>query len=330
MSRPFLYLPACITHLRRLCLPATIAAECPPDPHKETNLPMTQSITAQILDGKLTSQQLVTSLGEELRMLAASQPVLPKLVVVLVGDDPASQVYVGKKAKMAVKIGMLSEVLTFPAQTSQEELVSVIRKLNADDTVHGILVQLPLPKHINTLDIITTVDPRKDVDGLHPLNLGLLMTGDPSACKPCTPAGVITLLKAYNIPMAGRHAVVLGRSNIVGKPMGMLLLQENATVSYCHSKTADLAAITRQADILVAAVGVPKMVTADFIKPGAVVVDVGINRLDGKLVGDVDFDSAAETASFITPVPGGVGPMTIATLMANTLELYKRRLGIQQ
>jgi methylenetetrahydrofolate dehydrogenase (NADP+)/methenyltetrahydrofolate cyclohydrolase len=291
---------------------------------------MTQSITAQILDGKLTSQQLVTSLGEELRMLAASQPVLPKLVVVLVGDDPASQVYVGKKAKMAVKIGMLSEVLTFPAQTSQEELVSVIRKLNADDTVHGILVQLPLPKHINTLDIITTVDPRKDVDGLHPLNLGLLMTGDPSACKPCTPAGVITLLKAYNIPMAGRHAVVLGRSNIVGKPMGMLLLQENATVSYCHSKTADLAAITRQADILVAAVGVPKMVTADFIKPGAVVVDVGINRLDGKLVGDVDFDSAAETASFITPVPGGVGPMTIATLMANTLELYKRRLGIQQ
>jgi len=208
--------------------------------------------------------------------------------------------------------------------------VSLIRKLNADDTVHGILVQLPLPKHINTLDIITTVDPRKDVDGLHPLNLGLLMTGDPSACKPCTPAGVITLLKAYNIPMAGRHAVVLGRSNIVGKPMGMLLLQENATVSYCHSKTADLAAITRQADILVAAVGVPKMVTADFIKPGAVVVDVGINRLDGKLVGDVDFDSAAETASFITPVPGGVGPMTIATLMANTLELYKRRLGIQQ
>lgn len=291
---------------------------------------MTQSITAQILDGKLTSQQLVTSLGEELRMLAASQPVLPKLVVVLVGDDPASQVYVGKKAKMAVKIGMLSEVLTYPAQTSQEELVSVIRKLNADDTVHGILVQLPLPKHINTLDIITTVDPRKDVDGLHPLNLGLLMTGDPSACKPCTPAGVITLLKAYNIPMAGKHAVVLGRSNIVGKPMGMLLLQENATVSYCHSKTADLAAITRQADILVAAVGVPKMVTADFIKPGAVVVDVGINRLDGKLVGDVDFDSAAETASFITPVPGGVGPMTIATLMANTLELYKRRLGIQQ
>lgn len=291
---------------------------------------MTQSITAQILDGKLTSQQLVTSLGEELRMLAASQPVLPKLVVVLVGDDPASQVYVGKKAKMAVKIGMLSEVLTFPAQTSQEELVSVIRKLNADDTVYGILVQLPLPKHINTLDIITTVDPRKDVDGLHPLNLGLLMTGDPSACKPCTPAGVITLLKAYNIPMAGKHAVVLGRSNIVGKPMGMLLLQENATVSYCHSKTADLAAITRQADILVAAVGVPKMVTADFIKPGAVVVDVGINRLDGKLVGDVDFDSAAETASFITPVPGGVGPMTIATLMANTLELYKRRLGIQQ
>lgn len=296
-------------------------------PIKEEILPMTQSITAQILDGKQVSQQLVTSLAEELKSIAASQPVLPKLVVVLVGDDPASQVYVGKKAKMAQKIGMLSEVLTYPASTSQVELVSVIQKLNADDTVHGILVQLPLPKHINTLDIITTVDPRKDVDGLHPLNLGLLMTGDPSACKPCTPAGVITLLKAYSVPMAGQHAVVLGRSNIVGKPMGMLLLQENATVSYCHSKTADLAAITRQADILVAAVGVPNMVTAEFIKPGAVVVDVGINRLGGKLVGDVDFASAAEKASFITPVPGGVGPMTIATLMANTLALYKRGLN---
>lgn len=289
---------------------------------------MTQSITSHILDGKLVSQQLVTSLGEELQALAATQSVLPKLVVVLVGDDPASQVYVGKKAKMAQKIGMLSDVLTYPASTSQADLLAVIQKLNADPTVHGILVQLPLPKHINTLEIITAVDPKKDVDGLHPLNLGLLMTGDPSACKPCTPAGVITLLKAYNVAMAGKHAVVLGRSNIVGKPMGMLLLQENATVSYCHSKTEDLPALTRQADILVAAVGVPNMVTAEFIKPGAVVVDVGINRVDGKLVGDVDFNSVAEKASLITPVPGGVGPMTIATLMANTLALYKRTLGV--
>ena len=288
---------------------------------------MTQSLTAQILDGKLVSQQLTASLSEELKALSGSQAVLPKLVVVLVGDDPASQVYVGKKAKMAQKIGMLSEVLTYPASTSQQELMAVIQKLNADPTVHGILVQLPLPRQINTLDIITTVDPKKDVDGLHPLNLGLLMTGDPSACKPCTPAGVITLLKAYKVAMAGKHAVVLGRSNIVGKPMGMLLLQENATVSYCHSKTEDLPSFTRQADILVAAVGVPNLVTADFIKPGAVVVDVGINRLDGKLVGDVDFESVAGKAGFITPVPGGVGPMTIATLMANTLALYKRSLA---
>jgi methylenetetrahydrofolate dehydrogenase (NADP+)/methenyltetrahydrofolate cyclohydrolase len=283
-----------------------------------------QSITAQILDGKKVSQEVVEALSRELQAIHSSGAMLPKLVVVLVGDDPASQVYVGKKAKMAQKIGMLSELLTFPAQTTQAELLSVIERLNADASVHGILVQLPLPKHINTLDIITAVNPKKDVDGLHPLNLGLLMTGDPLACKPCTPAGVITMLKAYNIPLAGQHAVVLGRSNIVGKPMGMLLLQENATVSYCHSKTADLPALTRQADILVAAVGVPKMVTAEFIKPGATVIDVGINRLDGKLVGDVDFDSVSEKAGFITPVPGGVGPMTIATLMANTLELYKR------
>lgn len=285
---------------------------------------MTQSITSQILDGKKVSQQVVEALSLELQAIHASGAMLPKLVVVLVGDDPASQVYVGKKAKMAQKIGMLSELLTFPAQTTQAELLAVIQRLNVDASVHGILVQLPLPKHINTLEIITAVDPKKDVDGLHPLNLGLLMTGDPLACKPCTPAGVITLLKAYNVPLAGQHAVVLGRSNIVGKPMGMLLLQENATVSYCHSKTANLAAFTCQADILVAAVGVPKLVTADFIKPGATVVDVGINRLDGKLVGDVDFESVAEKAGFITPVPGGVGPMTIATLMANTLALYKR------
>jgi methylenetetrahydrofolate dehydrogenase (NADP+)/methenyltetrahydrofolate cyclohydrolase len=287
---------------------------------------MTQSITSQLLDGKKVSQQVVEALSLELQAIHASGAVLPKLVVVLVGDDPASQVYVGKKAKMAQKIGMLSELLTLSAHTTQAELLAVIHGLNADASVHGILVQLPLPKQINTLEIITAVDPKKDVDGLHPLNLGLLMTGDPLACKPCTPAGVITLLKAYNVPLAGQHAVVLGRSNIVGKPMGMLLLQENATVSYCHSKTADLAAFTRQADILVAAVGVPKMVTAEFIKPGATVVDVGINRLEGKLVGDVDFDSVAEKAGFITPVPGGVGPMTIATLMANTVELYKRSL----
>lgn len=285
---------------------------------------MTPSATATILDGKLTSKNLLDTLAVELGELKTHGAQLPKLVVVLVGDDPASQVYVNKKAKTAQKIGMLSELLTYPASTSQVELLSVIEKLNQDDSVHGILVQLPLPKQINTLEIITAINPAKDVDGLHPLNLGLLMTGDPSACKPCTPAGVMTMLKAYNVPLAGKNAVVLGRSNIVGKPMGMLLLQENATVTYCHSKTANLAAVCREADILVAAVGVPNLVTADFIKPGAAVVDVGINRLDGKLVGDVDFASASEKAGFITPVPGGVGPMTIATLMANTLFLYKQ------
>ena len=285
---------------------------------------MTQSMTSQILDGKKVSQQVVEKLTQELQAIHVSGATLPKLVVILVGDDPASQVYVGKKAKMAQKIGMLSELIMLPAQASQEELLKEVHRLNQNASVHGILVQLPLPKHIDTLAIITAVDPKKDVDGLHPLNLGLLMTGDPSACKPCTPAGVITMLKAYNIPMAGQHAVILGRSNIVGKPMGMLLLQENATVSYCHSKTQDLPSITRQADILVAAVGVPKLVTAEYIKAGATVIDVGINRLDGKLVGDVDFDSASEKAGYITPVPGGVGPMTIATLMSNTLDLYKR------
>ena len=221
---------------------------------------------------------------------------------------------------------MLSDVLTYPASTSQDELMGLIARLNADASVHGILVQLPLPKHINTLDIITAIDPHKDVDGLHPLNLGLLMAGNQDACKPCTPSGVMTLLHTYNVPIAGKHAVVLGRSNIVGKPLGMLLLQENATVTYCHSKTADLPSVTRQADILVAAVGVPNMITEAHIKPGAAIVDVGINRLDGKLVGDVDFASASQKAGFITPVPGGVGPMTIATLMANTLFLYKKSL----
>lgn len=282
--------------------------------------------TTQILDGKQVSEQLLGTLTEELKAIAKKQSVLPKLVVVLVGDDPASQVYVNKKAKTAQKIGMLSELLVYPASTTQEELMAVISKLNLDPSVHGILVQLPLPKHIDSQAIINLVNPEKDVDGLHPLNLGRLLIGDPLACKSCTPAGIMTLLKHYKIPLAGKNAVVIGRSNIVGKPIGLMLLSENATVTYCHSKTADLSTVLRQADIIVAAVGVPKMVTGADVKPGAVVVDVGINRVDGKLCGDVDFDSVSEKASFITPVPGGVGPMTIATLMANTLMLYQRSL----
>lgn len=282
--------------------------------------------TTQILDGKKVSQEVLAGLTHELSLLREKAQRLPKLVVVLVGEDPASQVYVNKKTQTARKIGMDSELRVYPAHTSQEELAGVIRQLNQDASVHGILIQLPLPRQIDTTAVLNLVAPEKDVDGLHPLNLGRLMTGDPLVCKPCTPAGIMTLLKAYKVPLAGKHAVVIGRSNIVGKPVGMLLLQENATVTFCHSKTEDLAGQVRQADIVVAAVGVPRMVTADMIKPGAVVVDVGINRVDGKLCGDVDFEGVAEKAAFITPVPGGVGPMTISTLMANTLAQYQRSL----
>ncbi len=288
---------------------------------------MTPSTTTKILDGKHVAAQLLDALSDELLQIKGQNTGLPKLAVVLVGDDPASQVYVNKKAKTAQKIGMLSEVLIYPRETSQAELSAEIRRLNDDPAVHGILVQLPLPKHIDTQAIITLVNPAKDVDGLHPLNLGRLLTGDPNVCKPCTPAGVMTLLKHYKVPIAGKHAVVLGRSNIVGKPMGLLLLQESATVTYCHSKTQDLSAVLRQADILVAAVGVAGLVKAEDVKPGAAVVDVGINRVDGKLVGDVDFEGVSGQAAYITPVPGGVGPMTIATLMSNTVALYKQSLG---
>jgi methylenetetrahydrofolate dehydrogenase (NADP+)/methenyltetrahydrofolate cyclohydrolase len=287
---------------------------------------MSYFTTTQILDGKKVSAELLETLKVELQRFTRQDATPPKLVVVLVGDDPASQVYVNKKAKTARQIGMLSDLLVYPADTSQEELLGVIRRLNLDPAVHGILVQLPLPRHIDTLTVIQAVAPEKDVDGLHPLNLGRLLTGDPLASKPCTPAGIITLLKAYKVPMAGKHAVVLGRSNIVGKPMSLLLLQENATITCCHSKTENLSELLRQADILVAAVGVPHLVKAEDVKAGVVVVDVGMNRLEGKLVGDVDFERVSDRASFITPVPGGVGPMTIATLMANTLALYQRSL----
>jgi methylenetetrahydrofolate dehydrogenase (NADP+)/methenyltetrahydrofolate cyclohydrolase len=282
----------------------------------------------KILDGKRVSAEQLADLTEELRRLREREFPVPKLVVVLVGDDPASQVYVGKKAKTAQQIGMASDVLTYPANTTQVDLLAVIDRLNADASVHGILIQLPLPRHIDSLAVINAIDPRKDVDGLHPLNLGRLLTGDTATCPPCTPAGVMTLLRAYDVPLAGKHAVILGRSNIVGKPMGLLLLREDATVSYCHSRTPHLPAWIARADILVAAVGVPGLVKGADLKPGAVVVDVGINRVDGKLAGDVDFASAAGRASLITPVPGGVGPMTIATLMANTLACYRRALDV--
>jgi methylenetetrahydrofolate dehydrogenase (NADP+)/methenyltetrahydrofolate cyclohydrolase len=280
--------------------------------------------TSLILDGKHVSQQHLARLKEQLAALPAEVPK-PKLVVVLVGDDPASQVYVRRKTKVAHEIGMASELITLAKNTEQQTLLNTIERLNADSTVHGILVQLPLPKHIDTQAVLHAVSPSKDVDGFHPFNLGRLLAGenDQHMALPCTPAGMISILKHYNIPISGKHAVVIGRSTIVGKPIAQLLLQANATVTLCHSRTENLASHTQSADILIAAVGIPNMVTADMVKPGATVLDVGINRLDnGKLTGDVDYDNVQPIAGAITPVPGGVGPMTIATLMENTYKLY--------
>lgn len=284
----------------------------------------------QLLDGKLTSQSLLDGIAGEIQALDHGRVILPKLTVVLMGEDPASQIYVRKKAQTARKLGLLSEVVLLAADASEAELRREIQRLNLDETVHGILVQLPLPKHIDTLGILSLVAPEKDVDGFNPVNLGRLLMGQLPDALPCTPSGIMTLLDAYNIPIAGKRAVVVGRSNIVGKPVGLLLLHRNATVTVCHSHTRDLPAVVREADILIAAAGVPEMITGDFVSPGVVVVDVGINRLDGKIVGDVHFDSVAPKASYITPVPGGVGPMTIATLMANTLALYRKSLALPQ
>lgn len=283
--------------------------------------------TGNILDGKLVAGLLHKQLAERVGNLALKETGRqPKLVVVLVGDDPASQVYVNKKAKTAIKIGMASEVLVYPATMTQSELMDVIQRLNADGSVHGILVQLPLPAHLCTEDVVSAISPQKDVDGLHPVNMGQLLSGSRLGARPCTPSGIITLLKHYQLTLVGKNAVVLGRSNIVGKPMGLLLLEENATVTYCHSKTRNLSALAREADILISAIGIPEMVTVEYVKPGAVVVDVGINRVNNKLVGDVAFAEVSKVARWLTPVPGGVGPMTIATLMANTLAAFEQQM----
>lgn len=279
-------------------------------------------MAAQLLDGTKVAREVKDRVKSEAARLK-EQGTVPGLAVILVGDDPASQVYVGQKEKACREAGFESFFYRLPAETTEEELVALLRKLNDDPAVHGILVQLPLPKHLNANTILMTIDPSKDVDGFHPWNSGRLAAGLP-AIVPCTPRGVIHLLDAYGIPIAGRHAVVLGRSNIVGKPLAHLLLARDATVTICHSKTANLAAVTRTADILVAAVGRPRLVTAEMVKPGAVVVDVGINRLPEGLVGDVDFAGVSEVASYLTPVPGGVGPLTIAMLLQNTLEIAQR------
>ncbi|WP_081841056.1 bifunctional methylenetetrahydrofolate dehydrogenase/methenyltetrahydrofolate cyclohydrolase FolD [Alicyclobacillus macrosporangiidus] len=279
---------------------------------------------AVILDGKQVAADLQEEVRRQLERVAPKGRL--KLVVVLVGDHPASASYVRGKQRTAEKIGLAGEVRHLPESVTAEELLNLIDALNADPEVDGILVQLPLPEHLDERTVIERIAPEKDVDGFHPLNVGRNFAGVP-AVWPCTPAGIMALLEHYSIPVAGRHAVVVGRSNIVGKPMAQMLLQADATVTVCHSKTPDLAAHTRQADILVVAAGVPGLVGAGHVKPGAVVVDVGIHRIDGRLVGDVDFEAVAPIAQAITPVPGGVGPLTVAMLMVNTLRLGLRRRG---
>jgi methylenetetrahydrofolate dehydrogenase (NADP+)/methenyltetrahydrofolate cyclohydrolase len=280
-------------------------------------------MSAQIINGKKISDSIRQELLQEVELLR-QEGITPGLVVILVGEDPASQVYVRNKAKACEQLGYYSEVVRVPAETTQDELLGLIHRYNEQQNIHGILVQLPLPMHIEEKAIIDAISVDKDVDGFHPESVGNLVIGD-DTLLPCTPSGIIELLKRTGNHPAGKHAVVIGRSNIVGKPVSMLLLRENATVTICHSRTPNLPEMARQADILVVAVGVAKLVKKEWVKPGAVVIDVGMNRLsDGKLCGDVDYDDVLETAGWITPVPGGVGPMTITMLMGNTLKSAKR------
>ena len=274
----------------------------------------------QIIDGKKVSAEVKANVKRLTDELKAKHNITPGLAVVIVGDDPASRVYVNNKKKACEAVGFISEEYALPASTTQEELLSLVETLNNKADINGILVQLPLPKHLDDKAVIAAIDPKKDVDAFHAVNVGKIMLGEYDFL-PCTPAGVMEMLHAYEIPVEGKECVVIGRSNIVGKPMGMLLLHENGTVTICHSRTKNLAEVCRRADILVAAVGIPKFVKADMVKDGAVVIDVGMDRDEnGKLCGDVDFENVKEKCSFITPVPGGVGPMTIATLMKNTLK----------
>ncbi|MBR6570953.1 MAG: bifunctional methylenetetrahydrofolate dehydrogenase/methenyltetrahydrofolate cyclohydrolase FolD [Clostridia bacterium] len=279
-------------------------------------------MAAQLLDGKIISAEVEAQLKKRVEALV-ERGFVPGLTVILVGDDPASQTYVSNKEKACARLGVRSITLRMPENTSQEALEAAITQANADPAVHGILVQLPLPRHLDSDRALSLILPEKDVDGFHDINAGRLSRGLDCTVA-CTPKGALHMLKQAGITIAGKEAVVVGRSNIVGKPMALLLLQENATVTICHSRTADLAEHTRRADILVAAIGKPRFITADMVKEGAVVVDVGINRVDGKLCGDVDFDAVKEKASWITPVPGGVGKMTIAMLMENTVSAAEK------
>lgn len=296
-------------------------------------------MSATIIDGKVIAAKVQEEVRVEAEALIAKTGVVPHLSVILVGEDPASQYYVGSKKKTCLKLGLSSEVILMPDTSTQEEVEAVIDRLNADERVHGMLLQLPVPEGLDEDSLVARISPDKDVDGLHPLNAGRLLLGQPGSI-PCTPAGCQRLLAEYNIETSGKTAVILGRSNIVGKPMSVLLSRKgpggDATVTVVHSRTPDLPDVVRQADIVVAAIGVPEMVTGDMLKPGATVLDVGINRVDDpsrergyRLCGDVDFESAKEVAGAISPVPGGVGLMTVAMLMSNTMTQYKLALGIE-
>jgi len=280
-----------------------------------------------LIDGKQVSSHIKERIAAEVESLKSQTGKVPGLAVVLVGEDPASAVYVRNKNKTCDQLGFQSFSHNLPADTDPQTLLDLIRDLNNNEEVNGILVQLPLPKQIDEQQVLEAIDPKKDVDGFHPVNVGYLTSGIPSLV-PCTPAGIMEMLDHYKIDIEGKRAVIIGRSNIVGKPMMLLLLQRHATVTVCHSRTQDLPGVAREADILVGAIGKPQFITKDFVKEGAVVIDVGINRVDGKLVGDVDFDAVAERCSYITPVPGGVGPMTIAMLMQNTLTAFKQAHGL--
>lgn len=284
--------------------------------------PKKEVMSALILEGKKVAENVYKNLLLDISLL----PAIPKISLIIVGEDPASQTYVKSKGKKCMDLGLRSETIALPATLTEQELIARIQKLNQDKDVNAILVQLPLPKHMNKERVLREVSPTKDVDGLHFENLGLLMQGSPRF-SPCTPLGVIEMLKFYNIPMEGRRCVVVGRSEIVGKPMAQLLLMQNATVTICHSKTANLEEETKKADILVAALGKAKFLNDTHVKPGAVVIDVGIHRVNEKLCGDVDFEKVKEIASAISPVPGGVGPMTIAMLMKNVVLAAKLQAG---
>ena len=284
-------------------------------------------MVARLIDGKAIASGIREDLKVEIEALHA-KGVKPCLAVILVGEDPASQIYVNMKVQTCQALGILSQKIELPVTTSEEALLLRIEALNNDDAVHGILVQLPLPAHIDKQKVVETILPTKDVDGFHPENVGRIVSKQ-RAFVPCTPFGIVRMLKKMNLPIAGKHAVILGRSDIVGKPVGQLLLNENATVTYCHSQSQHIDEIVRMADIVVVAIGVAKFLQASWLSPGAVVIDVGINRLeDGSLCGDVDFDQVKDVAGFVTPVPGGVGPMTIAMLMHNTVKAASISSGI--